>query len=172
MCPTYLLKVVTIGAASVGKTSIIIRYSTGVFREHYSPTLGTGFAYKKLRFGDNLVNLQIWDLGSQDFLERVRANYYIGTQGVIIMYDVTNWESFNAVRGWKDEVDKNVDEYRALLVANKTDLVVERVVSTKEGQNLATELGMDYIETSVSQDKNVNKAFETIARRIHEWLFK
>lgn len=171
MSPTYLLKVVTIGAASVGKTSIIIRYSTGVFREHYSPTLGTGFAYKKLRFDDNLVNLQIWDLGSQDFLERVRANYYIGTQGVIIMYDVTNWESFNAVRDWKDEVDKNVDEYRALLVANKTDLVVERVVSAEEGQNLANQLGMQYIETSVSQDRNVNKAFETIARSIHEWLF-
>jgi small GTP-binding protein len=171
MSPTYLLKVVTVGAASVGKTSIIIRYSTGVFREHYSPTLGTGFAYKKLKFDDNLVNLQIWDLGSQDFLERVRANYYIGTQGVIIMFDVTNWESFNAVRGWKEEVDKNVDEYRALLVANKTDLVVERVVSTEEGQNLANQLGMDYIETSVRQDKNVNKAFEMIARSIHEWLF-
>lgn len=171
MSPTYLLKVVTVGAASVGKTSIIIRYSTGVFREHYSPTLGTGFAYKKLRFDDNLVNLQIWDLGSQDFLERVRANYYIGTQGVIIMYDVTNWESFNAVKGWKEEVDKNVDEYRALLVANKTDLVVERVVSTEEGQNLANQLGMDYIETSVRQDKNVNKAFEMISRSIHEWLF-
>ncbi len=172
MSPTYLLKVVTVGAASVGKTSIIIRYSTGVFREHYSPTLGTGFAYKKLRFDDNFVNLQIWDLGSQDFLERVRANYYIGTQGVMIMYDVTNWESFNAVQGWKEEVDKNVDEYRALLVANKTDLVVERVVSIEEGQNLANQLGMDYIETSVRQDKNVNKAFEMIARSIHQWLFQ
>ncbi len=172
MSPTYLLKVVTVGAASVGKTSIIIRYSTGVFREHYSPTLGTGFAYKKLRFDDNFVNLQIWDLGSQDFLERVRANYYIGTQGVMIMYDVTNWESFNAVQGWKEEVDKNVDEYRALLIANKSDLVVERVVSTEEGQNLANQLGMDYIETSVRQDKNVNKAFEMIARSIHQWLFQ
>ncbi|MFW9794988.1 MAG: Rab family GTPase, partial [Candidatus Thorarchaeota archaeon] len=141
MSPTYLLKVVTVGAASVGKTSIIIRYSTGAFREHYSPTLGTGFAYKKMKLGNNFVNLQIWDLGSQDFLERVRANYYIGTQGVIFMYDVSSWESLNNVVDWKAEVDKNVDEYQALLVANKIDLVDERVVSTKEGKDMATKLG-------------------------------
>ncbi|MHA2141643.1 MAG: Rab family GTPase [Candidatus Thorarchaeota archaeon] len=171
MSPTYLFKVVTVGAASVGKTSIILRYSTGVFREHYSPTLGTGFAYKKMRIDDNTVNLQIWDLGSQDFLERVRANYYGGTQGVIFMYDVTSWESLNAIVEWKKEVDKNVEEYQSLLVGNKTDLVDERVVSTEEGQNMATKLGMNYIESSVRLDRNVNRAFELIARSIHDWLF-
>ncbi len=171
MSPTYLFKVVTVGSASVGKTSLIIRYSTGAFREHYSPTLGTGFAYKKMRIGDNIVNLQIWDLGSQDFLERVRGNYYSGTQGVIIMYDVTSWESLNDVPEWKKEVDRNVDEYKALLVGNKTDLVVERVVSEEEGMNMAEKLGMDYIETSVRLDKNVNQAFAMIGKSISEWLF-
>ena len=171
MSPTYLLKVVTVGAASVGKTSIIIRYSTGAFREHYSPTLGTGFAYKKMQIGNNLVNLQIWDLGSQDFLERVRANYYIGTQGVIFMYDVTSWESFNAVEDWKNEVDRHVDDYKSLLVANKIDLVDERVIPTEEGQNLAREYEMDYIEVSVLLDNNVNKAFEMISRSIGADMF-
>lgn len=168
MSPTYLLKVVTVGTASVGKTSIIIRYSTGAFREHYSPTLGTGFAYKKMNLGTNFVNLQIWDLGSQDFLERVRANYYIGTQGVIFMFDVTSWESLNAVMDWKNEVDRNVEDYKSLLVANKIDLVDERVISTKEGKEMAQKLGMDYLEVSVMLDKNVNKAFELISTRICE----
>lgn len=171
MSPTYLLKVVTVGSASVGKTSIIIRYSTGAFREHYSPTLGTGFAYKKMQIGNNLVNLQIWDLGSQDFLERVRANYYIGTQGVIFMFDVTTWESFKAIEDWKNEVDRHVEDYKALLVANKVDLIEERVVSTEEGQNQAREFGMDYIEVSVLLDSNVNKAFEMIARSIGSDMF-
>lgn len=168
MSPTYLLKVVTVGTASVGKTSIILRYSTGVFREHYSPTLGTGFAYKKMNLGDNFVNLQIWDLGSQDFLERVRANYYIGTQGVIFMFDVTSWETLNNVNDWKKEVDRNVEEYPALLVANKIDLVDERVISTDEGMAMAKKLGMDYLEVSVMLDKNVNEAFEMISRKIFE----
>ncbi|MFX0107962.1 MAG: Rab family GTPase [Candidatus Hodarchaeota archaeon] len=171
MSPTYLLKVVTVGAASVGKTSMIIRYSTGAFREHYSPTLGTGFAYKKMRINQNTVNLQIWDMGSQEFLERVRANYYSGTQGVIFVFDVTSWESLNNVTDWKDEVDRNVEEYRAILVGNKTDLVEDRVVSEEEGRNMATKLGMDYIEASVRLDKNVNQAFELLASRIVEWLF-
>jgi small GTP-binding protein len=171
MSPTYLLKVVTVGSASVGKTSIIIRYSTGAFREHYSPTLGTGFAYKKLQLGNNFINLQIWDLGSQDFLERVRANYYIGTQGVIFMYDVTSWESFNAVEDWKNEVDRHVEDYKALLVANKVDLVDMRVVSTEEGEDLARQYGMDYLEVSVLLDSNVNKAFEMIAQSIGTDMF-
>jgi small GTP-binding protein len=171
MSPTYLLKVVTVGSASVGKTSLIIRYSTGVFREHYSPTLGTGFAYKKMQIDNNSVNLQIWDLGSQSFLERVRANYYIGTQGVMFLFDVTTWESLHDVIEWKKEVDRNVEEYQSLLVANKTDLLEERIVPIEEGQKMARELGMDYIETSVRDDKNVNKAFEMIARSICQSLF-
>jgi GTPase SAR1 family protein len=73
MSPSYLLKIVTVGAASVGKTSIIIRYSTGTFREHYSPTLGVGFAYKKMDVDEDSVNLQIWDLGSQDFFSRTNT---------------------------------------------------------------------------------------------------
>jgi Ras-related protein Rab-1A len=164
--PTYLLKIVTVGAASVGKTSIIIRYSSGTFREHYSPTLGVGFAYKKMVIGEDNANLQIWDLGSQDFLERTRANYYLGAQGVIFMYDVTSWESFNEVIEWKNEVDRNLDDYRAILVANKTDLVMERVVSPEEGQRVAEQMGVPHIEVSVRLDKNVNDAFGRLARDI------
>lgn len=164
--PSYLLKIVTVGAASVGKTSIIIRYSTGSFREHYSPTLGVGFAYKKMQVDENSVNLQIWDLGSQDFLERTRANYYLGAQGVIFMYDVTSWESFNEVIEWKNEVNRNLDDYTAILVANKTDLIMERVISLEEGQRVADQFGIPHIEVSVRLDKNVNDAFGTLARNI------
>jgi small GTP-binding protein len=148
---------------------MIIRYSTGSFREHYSPTLGTGFSYKKLKVGENFATLQIWDMGSQDFLERVRSNYYMGTQGVLIVFDVTSWESYNDVIEWKHEVDRNIDEpYAALLVGNKVDLAVERVVSAEEGKMLASQLGMDYIEASVRLNKNVNEIFALITKKIIE----
>jgi len=166
MSPTYLLKIVTVGAQSVGKTSIIIRFSTGSFREHYSPTLGVGFAYKKMVVGGDNVNMQIWDLGSQDFLERTRANYYLGAQGVIFMYDVTTWESFNEIIDWKNEVDRNLEDYKAILVANKTDLIMERVVSLEEGQRVANEMGIPHLEVSVRLDKHVNDAFGLLARNI------
>ncbi|TFG33210.1 GTP-binding protein [Candidatus Thorarchaeota archaeon] len=164
--PTYLLKIVTVGAASVGKTSIIIRYSSGTFREHYSPTLGVGFAYKKMALGKDNVNLQIWDLGSQDFLERTRQNYYLGAQGAMFMYDVTSWESFNDVIEWKKEVDRNLDDYRAILVANKVDLAMDRVVSAEEGQRVADQMGIPHVEVSVRLDKNVNDAFGMLAQSI------
>ncbi|MFW9889526.1 MAG: hypothetical protein ACFFER_15165, partial [Candidatus Thorarchaeota archaeon] len=84
---------------------------------------------------------------------------------------VTSWESLTAISDWKLEVDRNVEEYQALLVGNKTDLIDDRVVSAEEGQNTATRLGMNYIESSVALDKNVNRAFELIARSVHDWLF-
>ncbi|MHA1934023.1 MAG: Rab family GTPase [Candidatus Thorarchaeota archaeon] len=171
MSPAYLLKIVTVGAASVGKTSMIVRYSTGAFREHYSPTLGTGFAFKKMKVDEDFVNLQIWDMGSQDFLERVRSNYYMGAFGAIFVYDVTSWESLNAVQEWQEEVDRNLEEYKAILVANKIDLVVDRVVSTEEGSQMAKSLDMKYMETSVRLNRNVNETFQLISKDIIEWLF-
>ena len=84
------------------------------------------------------------------------------------MFDVTSWETLNNVNDWKKEVDRNVEEYPALLVANKIDLVDERVISTDEGMAMAKKLGMDYLEVSVMLDKNVNEAFEMISRKIFE----
>jgi GTPase SAR1 family protein len=80
MSPSYLYKIVTVGSSAVGKTSIIIRYTTGKFREYYAPTLGADFSVKAMDIGENKVKLQIWDLGSQDFLGHVRAGYYQGAR--------------------------------------------------------------------------------------------
>jgi len=171
MSPTYLLKTVIVGSGSVGKTSMIIRYSTGSFREHYSPTLGTGFAYKKLKLGDDFATLQIWDMGSQDFLERVRANYYVGTHAVVFMFDLTSNESMNEVLEWKNEVDTHLDNYTALLVGNKSDLVMDREISEEDGKKMAEKLGMDYLETSVKLDKNVNEVFVRTTRNIIKHFF-
>ncbi|MHA2423805.1 MAG: Rab family GTPase [Candidatus Thorarchaeota archaeon] len=171
MSPTYLLKTVIVGSGSVGKTSMIIRYSTGSFREHYSPTLGTGFAYKKLKLGEDFATLQIWDMGSQDFLERVRANYYVGTHAVVFMFDVTSKESMDEVIEWKNEVDSHLKNYTSLLVGNKTDLVMDRVISEEEGKKMADKMGMDYLETSVKLDKNVNEVFVRTTRNIIKHFF-
>ena len=171
MSPTYLLKTVIVGSGSVGKTSMILRYSTGSFREHYSPTLGTGFAYKKLKLGDDFATLQIWDMGSQDFLERVRANYYVGSHAVVFMFDLTSTESMDEVLKWKEEVDRHLSDYTSLLVGNKTDLVMERTISEEDAKKMAEQLGMDYMETSVKLDKNVNEVFVRTTRNIIAHFF-
>lgn len=170
MSPTYLLKVVAVGHPAVGKTSIILRYTTGSFREHYIPTLGVDFAIKKLELDQHIVRLQVWDMGSQEFLGSVRSGFYPGARGAIFMYDVSRRESFEAIQRWKAEVDAHLTKYIGILVANKIDLISEREVSTEEGKKLAESLEMGYIETSVKLNQNVNEAFRVISQEIIDYI--
>jgi Ras-related protein Rab-1A len=170
MSPTYLLKVVAVGHPAVGKTSIILRYTTGSFREHYIPTLGVDFAIKKVELDSHMVRLQVWDMGSQEFLGSVRSGFYPGARGSVFMFDVSRRDSFEAIQNWKAEVDAHLSKYVGILVANKIDLISEREVTTEEGKQLAEKMGMDYIETSVKLNQNVNEAFRVIAKKIIEYI--
>jgi small GTP-binding protein len=168
MSPAYLFKVVTVGSAQVGKTSMILRYTTGRFREYYAPTLGADFAVKKMDLDGDRVKVQVWDLGGQDFLGSVRAGFYPGARGVIFLFDVTRPETLTELNDWKNEVDSHIRNYTSLLVANKTDLEEERAVSEKEGRKFAKNLGSEYYETSVKLNQNVSDAFEAITKQVLE----
>lgn len=168
MSPSYLFKIVTVGGAAVGKTSIILRYTTGKFREYYSPTLGADFAIKSMKLDGNRVKLQIWDMGSQDFLGSVRAGFYPGAKGVLFMYDVTSRESFEELAKWKKEVDSHLKGYKRLIVANKTDLKDDRVVSKAEGKKLAKRFDGAYLEASVKLNENVDDIFSEMAKMVLE----
>ena len=116
---------------------------------------------------DKVVKLQIWDTAGQERFRTITSSYYRGAHGIIVAYDVTDAGSFANVKHWLLEVDRyaamNVD---TLLVANKTDLASKRVVSTEQGQELASSLGMDFVETSAKTSANVERAFLTMASRI------
>jgi small GTP-binding protein len=163
---SFLFKICTVGSSAVGKTSIIIRYTTGRFREYYAPTLGADFSIKSMDIGDNKVKLQIWDLGSQDFLGHVRAGYYQGARGVIYMFDVKRPESLEELWAWKKEVDSQLKGAKALVIANKTDLEKERKVSRKEGEEFAKKFLADYMETSVKLNKGVDDTFTVMAKTL------
>ena len=166
MSPSYLYKIVTVGSSAVGKTSIIIRYTTGKFREYYAPTLGADFSVKAMNIGENKVKLQIWDLGSQDFLGHVRAGYYHGARGVVYMFDVTRPKSLEELWAWKKEVDSQLRGVKALVVANKTDLDKDRMVSREEGEEFAKKFLADYMEASVKLNKGVDDTFTVIAKSL------
>ncbi len=166
MTPQFLYKVVTVGSSAVGKTSIILRYTTGKFREYYTPTLGADFSIKNMQFDENKVKLQIWDLGSQDFLEAVRSGYYQGARGVIFMYDVTRPDTLEDLWNWKKEADKHLKNAVYMVVGNKTDLEQERQVSPAEGAKFAKSFLADYHETSVKLNDGVDDTFTTITKKI------
>lgn len=166
MSPQYLFKIVTVGSAAVGKTSIIVRYMTGRFRDYYAPTLGTDFAIKDIRVDDRGVKLQIWDMGSQDFLGKVREKYYQGARGVIYMYDMTRRDTFDQLWQWKKEVDAQTRGPNTIIVANKADLVNERQVTKEEGEDLARRFFAEHREVSVKLNQGVDETFLQMGRQI------
>lgn len=145
---------------------MILRYITGKFREYYTPTLGADFSIKNMQFETSKVKLQIWDLGSQDFLEAVRSGYYQGAKGIIYMFDVTRPDTLEELWNWKKEADRHVKGSICLVVGNKTDLKSERQVSADEGLDFARKFSADYHETSVKLNDGVDDTFTMIARRI------
>ncbi len=166
MSPSYLYKICTVGSSAVGKTSMILRYTTGKFREYYTPTLGADFSIKNMQFDGSKVKLQIWDLGSQDFLEVVRSGYYQGARGIIYMFDVTRPDTMEELWNWKKEADNHIKGAVSLVVANKADLTSEREISSEDGMKFAKKFLADYHETSVKLNDGIDDTFTTIAKKI------
>jgi len=159
----YVLKICVVGEGAVGKTSLIIRYTEGHFRESYLMTIGTGFAVKELDLGDTLVRLQLWDLAGQPHFSSVRPVFYRGAAGLILVFDVTRRETFDKVPTWYEEVQQVTGDLTGVLLANKVDMLDQRRVTAEEGQALARQRGWTYFETSAKDGKGVADAFRQIA---------
>lgn len=115
---------------------------------------------KTIKLDDKIVKLQLWDTAGQERFRTITHSYYRGAHGIIVVYDVTNQSSFDAIRTWADDIDRYAREnVPTLLVGNKSDLAAERVVSTEQGQDLADSMGMSFIETSAKTAVGVDDAF-------------
>ncbi|GAG02762.1 unnamed protein product, partial [marine sediment metagenome] len=107
----YILKICVVGDGSVGKTSMVLRYSEKRFQERYIMTIGSNFALKKLTINDDTtVKLQIWDLAGQQHFNFVRPPFYRGASGVIYVFDITRRQSFDGLFNWQKEVESVIDK--------------------------------------------------------------
>ncbi|MEX2707348.1 MAG: ArgE/DapE family deacylase [Candidatus Freyrarchaeum guaymaensis] len=162
----YAFKIVCIGDGGVGKTSLIVRLTENRFSEDYKMTLGTSFAAHTMNVDDNVVTLQIWDLGGQPSFSHLRSFFYAGSKGGVIVFDLTDLKSFQNVPMWQKELFSVCGEVPVVIIGNKNDLASERVVSREEAERLARRLGAPYIETSAKTGDKVNLAFQSISRRL------
>ena len=159
----FLFKSVVVGDGGSGKTAVVVRFSQGFFQENYKLTIGVEFAVKTIHINNYNVKLQIWDTGGQERFRYVRPLYYKGSMGCIILFDLTNRESFDHVPKWLEEVKKESGNIPILLVGNKSDLINERAVSLDEAKQISKDLNMFYVESSAKNGNGVGDVFAILS---------
>ncbi|XP_037105390.1 ras-related protein Rab-3A-like isoform X2 [Syngnathus acus] len=159
----YMFKLLIIGNSSVGKTSFLFRYADDSFSNSFVSTVGIDFKVKTVYRNDKRIKLQIWDTAGQERYRTITTAYYRGAMGFILMYDITNEESFNAVQDWATQIKTySWDNAQVIMVGNKCDLDEERVVAPEKGKHLADQLGFEYYEASAKENVNVRQVFERL----------
>ena len=133
--------------------------------------MGIEFFKKEEIIEENRVCIKIWDTAGQEQYKSLTRNFYKNSNGVIIVYDVTNRDSYEKVRDWIECVRENADEnIRMTLIANKIDL--PKIVSTDEGRKLAKELKISFYETSAKENSGVSQAIGTLVNDVMRDIFE
>eukprot|EP00756_Hemistasia_phaeocysticola_P021272 Hpha_TRINITY_DN15765_c1_g1::TRINITY_DN15765_c1_g1_i4::g.39616::m.39616/K07874/RAB1A; Ras-related protein Rab-1A len=162
------VKMIVVGDQETGKTSIVKRLTAHSFVDDTKHTIGAEFSSKRVLLSDEVeINLQIWDTAGQERFRTITSSYYRGAHGIIIVYDVTDMETFNNVKTWLSEIEKYAtDSVNKLLVGNKCDLVVKKAVDYNTAKDFADTLGIPFLETSAKNATNVEQAFMTMSSEI------
>jgi len=156
-----------IGNSGVGKSCLLLRFADDQFQDNFMPTIGVDFKIRTIDSDDKVCKLQIWDTAGQERFKTITSSYYKGAHGIIVIYDITDRDSFNSVHTWMSEVEKYTnDNITRILVGNKTDLEEKRTVSFEEGQEMANHYCVRFLETSAKECKNVDQAFQLMTREI------
>jgi len=162
--PLAKYKLVILGDQSVGKTSIITRFMYDTFDNTYQATIGIDFLSKTLWLQDRNVRLQLWDTAGQERFRSLIPSYIRDSSVAIIVYDITNRNSFLNTTYWLDGVrTERGQDVGVMLVGNKTDLNEKRQVPIEEGEAKAKEHNIMFIETSAKAGVNIKALFRKIA---------
>jgi len=163
----YIIKIVLLGEANVGKTSIVHRFVENKFRGNYKATLGVNLLKKEVDLGDDgLVSAQIWDLGGQENFKSLRKLYLEGSNGALIIFDLTKRKTFEKLDEWIQDFRKARGDEPTILIGNKNDLKNKIKITDDEAQAYAKENNMEYISTSAKTGENVEEAFKNLTKLI------
>ena len=163
----YLFKILLIGDSGVGKSCLLMRFMDEKYSDTYISTMGVDFKIQTMQIDDKVIKMQIWDTAGQERFRTITSSYYRGAHGIIIVYDITDAESFDNVTNWLKEIEryasKNVD---ILVVGNKLDLEDKRKVPCGVVEEYTYQENIDCFETSAKENTNVNIFFEKMAKKI------
>ena len=168
MIDECVYKVLLLGDSTVGKTCFLMKYTDKTFQDIHMATIGLDYRLRsmKLKNGKS-IKLQIWDTAGQDRFRAITKNYYKGSHGLILIYDITNTQSFENVKTWVNQIREEASSNVIIYIAgNKVDMEDERKVDRDDGEKLAEELGFPFVETSAKNGININETFEDLVERI------
>jgi len=164
-------KVVLLGEGSVGKTSIMLRYTENKFNTKHVSTVQAAFASKQLFFDRQLVELQIWDTAGQERFHALSPIYYRNSNGALLVYDITDLASFDRVKNWINELRKILGDKVCIVIAgNKSDLCGSRLVEEEAARSFASSVGVPYFECSAKENIDVDIVFAQLTKAMFEKL--
>jgi Ras-related protein Rab-11A len=164
---------VLLGQVAVGKTSIVRRRTKNKFDSYSESTIGAAFSTYSSYYGDKLVRFEIWDTAGQERYKCITPLYYRNATSVFLVYDITDRTTFNAVQDYIKEIRKyNCRNPVIVLVGNKSDLEHRRKISKNEGQVIADEHNIFFIEISAKTSLNLDKAFELVANNLDKVILE
>ncbi|KAG9393023.1 Rab21 [Carpediemonas membranifera] len=163
-------KLVLLGEGAVGKTSILLQYTKRKFESDHIMTIQASFRSKVLNIADQTITLNLWDTAGQEKFHSLALVYYRDANAAVLVYDVTDRDSFDRVQNWVQELVKNVDGKPILAIAaNKTDLPKsQHVISSEEGREYAEKVGAQFFETSAKDVDTLNPMFLHIAKNLQQ----
>lgn len=165
----YSFKVVLLGEGCVGKTSVVLRYVENKFNEKHLTTLQASFLNKKLNIGGKRVNLAIWDTAGQERFHALGPIYYRDSNGAILVYDITDEDSFQKVKSWVKELRKMLGNDICLCIAgNKIDMEKDRHVAVAEAEVYAASVGARHFHTSAKLNKGIEEMFLDLSKGMIE----
>lgn len=159
----YLFKIVLIGDSGVGKSNLLSRFTRNEFCLESKSTIGVEFATRSVQIDGKTVKAQIWDTAGQERYRAITSAYYRGAVGALLVYDITNLDSFTAASKWLRELRDHADSNIVVLLAgNKSDLEHLRAVSVEQAKQLASAEALTVTETSAFDASNVEEAFTNL----------
>ena len=163
-------KFLLLGESTVGKTSIIIRYIENTFNDSNTSTCGVDVKHKYVSCDNNKIRLDIWDTAGQERFRGLAKNYFRGAHGFILVYDITNKESFIKLKGWikdaKEKINKE-DSYKIMVVGNKKDCENDRAVEYNNLKQFGEDNKVIFSEVSAKTGEGIDKLFNDF---VHELL--
>jgi small GTP-binding protein len=164
----FIIKILIVGDSNVGKTNLINRYIDNTFNENIVNSIDFDIKTKIVKIFNKKILIKFFDTAGQEKFRSITKSLFQQVQGIILIYDITNEESFKNIEYWLSLIKENNLNFECILIGNKCDLENERKISKKDGLNFAKKNDIEFFETSCKTGLNIEKAIFSLNSQIYK----